>query len=333
MSPEEAISVIGGGSWGTALANHIGRKGYRVRLWFRDPEKAKVVAKKRENPFYHPGIPLSENVMPTSSLEEAVFQASILIFAVPTQNVRSVLKAALSYIKKKKLILSAIKGIEKGTLLLPNAIFREVLGKDIKYASLTGPSFSREVMEGLFTSVVVSSESSETSRKFQDILHTDGFRVYINKDLTGCEVAAATKNVIAIAAGMADGLGLGLNARAALITRGLTEITRLGVAMGADPITFQGLSGIGDLLLTSTGNLSRNRTLGFLLGKGMSLEEAKKRLSGIPEGVETAQSVIALSEKLGVRMPISREVYSIIFEGKPIEKSMKDLIKGRPSHE
>ena len=132
---------------------------------------------------------------------------------------------------------------------------------------------------------------------------------------------------------MADGIGLGLNARAALITRGLTEITRLGVAMGADPITFQGLSGIGDLLLTSTGNLSRNRTLGFLLGKGMSLEEARKKLSGIPEGMETAQSVITLSEKLGVRMPISREVHSIIFEGKPIEKSIKDLIKGRPSHE
>ncbi len=325
------IAVIGGGSWGTALANHLGKKGEEVYLWFRDPGKAEVVKEKGENPFYHPGKKL-ENVTPTPNLEEAIENSKAVIFCIPTQYVRGVLELSKPYLRGKK-VLSAIKGIESSTLLLPRDIFKDVLGNDVGYASLTGPSFSKEVMEGLFTSVVVSSEEESLARFFQELLHTENFRVYINSDTTGCEVAAATKNVIAIAAGMADSLNLGLNARAALLTRGLAEMTRLGVTLGGNPITFQGLSGIGDLVLTATGNLSRNRTLGFLLGRGLSLEEARSKLKGIPEGVETSKSIKKLSEKLGVRMPISREVYSILFEGKPVKSSLKDLIKGKPDLE
>ncbi len=324
------VCILGGGSWGTALAHHLGRKGLKVSLWFRDPERASIVRERRENIFYHPGIKIHENVFITSDLG-VVSDSESIIVAIPTQFLRNTLEKIKDFLRTDQRILSASKGIERKTLLLPSKIFEDVLDK--KVASLTGPSFSKEVMEGKFTSVVVSCEDEDTSLFFQDLLHTESFRVYINRDQVGCEVAAAMKNVIAIASGILDGLSLGLNARAALITRGIAEITRLGVAMGANPVTFQGLSGIGDLLLTSTGDLSRNRRLGLLLGKGYSLDDAKKMVNGIPEGVDTAVSSRELSKNLGVRMPISREVYNILFEGKSVEESMKDLIKEKPYHE
>ncbi len=325
------ISVIGGGSWGTALAHHLGRKGLKILLWFRDPEKAQVVKSEGRNVYYHPEFKLSENVEPTGDLE-LCFSEKIIIVAVPTQHLRGVLYKAKPFFNSKSLILSASKGIEKNTLLLPSSIIKEVLG-EVPVAALTGPSFSKEVMKGLFTSVVVASRKEEVSRTFQDLLHSENFRVYVNMDIIGCQVGAAVKNVIAIASGMSDGMGLGLNARAALITRGIAEITRLGMAMGANPMTFQGLSGVGDLLLTATGDLSRNRKLGVLLGKGISLKEALDRLTGIPEGMDTAYSVMELSKKLSVRMPISTEVYKVLFEGKSLEAALKDLIGRRPDHE
>ncbi|TYT74797.1 NAD(P)H-dependent glycerol-3-phosphate dehydrogenase [Desulfobotulus mexicanus] len=311
------IGVLGGGSWGTALAMLLAEKGYPVRLWVYEPDVAMEIAEHRENRTYLPGIMLPENLVATSDMEEALKDKDLVLFVVPSHVMRETARRAASMISEKAILVTASKGIENVTHKTMTGILKEEILHipEEQLAVLSGPSFAREVGEKRPTVVTVASKDANNVSKVQKIFASPVFRVYTSDDVMGVEVGGAMKNVIAIAAGVADGMGLGLNTRAALITRGLAEIRRLGVAMGANPHTFSGLSGVGDLMLTCTGALSRNHTLGQLLGEGKSLDEILKEMRMVAEGVKSARSVYNLSAKLGVELPICNEVYRVLYEG------------------
>jgi glycerol-3-phosphate dehydrogenase (NAD(P)+) len=322
------IAVIGGGGWGTAIANLLAEKALEVRLWVREEEVLKTIRDTRENREFLPGIRLSEGLRPVGSMEEALREAELAVIAVPSHVYRAVLTQMKAFLPPKVVLLSVTKGIENDSLLLMSQVKEQVLGEGFsrRFACLGGPSFAREVALKHPTAVTVACGDRELGQALQGIFFTGYFRVYLSEDVTGVELAGAMKNVIAIGAGTLDGLGFGHNARAALITRGLAEMTRLGVAMGAQPFTFAGLAGIGDLVLTCTGDLSRNRNVGLQIARGEKIEDITARTSMVAEGVLTTRAAYMLGARLGVDLPITREVYRILYEGREARLAVRDLM-------
>ncbi len=320
------IGVLGAGSWGTTLADLLARKGHTVRLWAYEAEVVAAVNQRHENPLFLPGCPLPASLEATSDPVAAVHGADVVLSVAPSPVVRKVVERAKAGIGSDALIVSATKGIEPGSLQLMSAVLEAVL-PDHRVTALSGPSFAIEVYQQQPTAVVAAARSESTAREVQAVFSTPRFRVYSNADVVGVELAGALKNVIAIAAGILEGLGLGNNPRAALITRGLAEMTRLGVAMGADPLTFAGLAGMGDLILTTTGALSRNRALGVALARGVSLTEYNATHRTVAEGANTAQAALELAARLGTELPICAQVASILFKGKPASQAVGDLME------
>jgi len=330
MNKNPVISIVGAGSWGTSLARLLAKKGYSCSLWGHNKKQLRSIAEKRENTRYLPGIGLPDNLKVTDSLEECIRKSELVVMVVPSHGLRDVFNGLVPFLEKNVKIISAVKGIENSTLLTMTQIMQEILVKngrdDIETGVLSGPSFAKEVAKDVPTAVTIGFFRLETAREVQRIFGTETFRVYAGRDVIGLEISASFKNIIAIAAGVCDGLGYGLNTRAALITRGLAEMKRLGVAMKADPATFSGLSGIGDLLLTCTGDLSRNRTVGLKLGRGKKLQQITGEMSMVAEGIKTTASIHDLALKLGIEMPILEQVYNILYDDKSCSLAVKDLL-------
>lgn len=326
------VAVVGGGAWGTALAHVLASNGHEVRLWVFEPEVAAGLAATRENTVYLPGRRIHEGVTPSSELEEVVRGAAVVVSVSPSQVVRAVMAQASRWLAADALVVSASKGIENGSLLLMHQVLRQVLPPAAarRVSALSGPSFADEVARGVPTAVSLASDDAQAARFLQTLFSGPSFRVYTLDDLAGVEVAGALKNVVALAAGISDGLGFGHNSRAALITRGLAEIGRLGAALGANPLTFLGLSGLGDLVLTCTGDLSRNRTVGLRLGQGETLADILLSMRAVAEGVKTCEAAVGLAERLGVEMPIAAEVWRVLHEQKDPRRAVEELM-GRPS--
>lgn len=331
---KERIGVIGAGSWGTTLANLLAKKGHPVRLWSYEAEVAAQINERRENTKYLRGITLSENLEATTSLETCVADAEVVVSVSPSQHVRGILEQIAGILRTDAIIVSASKGIETRTLQTMAEVIDDVLPRaGARSCFLSGPSFALEVAREQPTAVAVASRSDVVARRAQELFTTDYFRVYTNADVRGVELGGALKNVIALAAGMASGLGFGNNTRAALITRGLAEMTRLGVAMGASPLTFAGLAGMGDLILTCTGELSRNRTVGYALGQGCALEDVLGEMTMVAEGVETTRATYRLAQRVGVEMPIVEQVHAVLFEGKAPRAAVEELMSREPKAE
>ncbi|WP_437503442.1 NAD(P)H-dependent glycerol-3-phosphate dehydrogenase [Sorangium sp. So ce1099] len=322
------VAVIGAGAWGTALAKLLADKGNPTALWAHQGELAERIGRERQNHRYLPGVELPESLRATSDLEDALRGAELVVVVVPSHALREVVREAGRHIPRGALVCSATKGIENDSLMLMSEVLVDELGRaaEPRLSYLSGPSFAREVAAGQPTTVVVAGRSERETHAVQRLLATDRFRVYWSDDVVGVEVGGALKNVVAIAAGICDGLGLGHNARAGLITRGLAEMARMAAAKGANLLTLAGLSGMGDLVLTCTGELSRNRTVGLEMGKGRKLDEILAGLGHVAEGVKTAKSAYELANKLGVSAPISVEVYRMLYEGKPPQQAVVDLM-------
>lgn len=329
------IGVIGAGSWGTTIANLLALKGYDVTLWVYEVDLCERIKTNGVNDVYLPEIALSKNLKPTTSMEEAVSGMDLVVSAVPAQVVRKVISQAVPFISENAVIVSLSKGIEEGSLMLMSDLLKDLLPSKLhkNLCYLSGPSFAKEVALKMPTAVVIASGNKGAAEKAQDAFTTKYFRVYTHNDTEGVELGGAVKNVIAIAAGISDGLGFGYNTRAALITRGLAEISRLGVKMGANPLTFSGLAGLGDLVLTCTGELSRNRTVGFKIGQGMTLSEATDGMKMVAEGIATSRAVYELSRKVGVEMPITEHVYRVLYDGMPAKEAVVKLMSRDPRKE
>jgi glycerol-3-phosphate dehydrogenase (NAD(P)+) len=325
--------VIGAGSWGTALAKVLGDRGHKVRMWSFEASVAEQIRSTRVNQEYLPGIELPGLVDVFLDHEEALEFAQLVIVVVPSHAFRDVMAAAAPHVPREATVLSATKGIEVDTLRRPSEILVELLPEHKPPVVLSGPSFAREVGEGDPTAIVAACNEAVVAQEVQGFLATERFRVYTNEDVLGVELAAALKNVIALAAGIAAGLGYRNNSRAALITRGLAEITRLGLAMRARASTFAGLAGLGDLVLTCSSELSRNRTVGFRLGQGESLEKILAGMKMVAEGVRTTKAARQLAAKHRVEMPIVEEVHHILFEGKSPKRATADLMLREPKPE
>jgi len=322
------VGVVGGGSWGTALANLLALKGYSVDLWVFEPEVAAQIADRHENRLYLPDIELSTNLRPSTDLARVVAEKQVLLMVVPSHVMRQTARQLAPHLSEQTVIVSASKGIENDTQMTMTEVLAQELGQIPPWhlAVLSGPSFAREVARQVPTAISVAAPDAAVAAMLQRIFVTDYFRVYTNDDLVGTQLGGAVKNVIAIAAGIVDGLRLGLNTRAALITRGLTELRRLGVKMGASPRTFTGLAGIGDLLLTCTGTLSRNHSVGERIGCGEKLDDIISRMDMVAEGVKTARSIYNLSRRLEVEMPICHEVYHVLYGGRPPGEALMRLM-------
>jgi glycerol-3-phosphate dehydrogenase (NAD(P)+) len=329
------ITVIGAGSWGTALAKVLGDKGYPVTLWDRDADRLAELGRARENAKYLPGASLPEAISVEPDLVRAVEGAPVVVSVVPSHAVREVLGRAGRAMEADAIVVSASKGIENDTLETMDEVLKEVLPGPIgaRLAFLSGPSFAKEVGAGLPTAVVMASREREVAERAATLFRTERFRIYTSDDVPGVELGGALKNVMAIAAGVADGMGLGHNSRAALITRGLAEITRLAVRRAANPLTLAGLAGLGDLVLTCTGDLSRNRSVGVGLGQGRTLAEVLGGMSQVAEGVKTTKSAYDLAARLGVEMPITTAIYRILYEDVPAGEAIAELLMRAPKHE
>jgi glycerol-3-phosphate dehydrogenase (NAD(P)+) len=329
------IGVVGAGSWGTALGQLLAEKGYQVDLWVFEEELCRSIRATRENTYYLPGFLLHENLDAHHDLRKVVEDHELIVMVVPSHVYRQTAAQMLPFLQRNTVIVSATKGIENDTLLIMSDIWKEILPSPdfARVLALSGPSFAREVIRKIPTAIVVAADVLEVARWVQRIFSTNYFRVYTSFDKTGVELAGAQKNVIAIAAGISDGLDFGHNTRAALITRGLAEMSRLGAKMGANVLTFSGLSGIGDLLLTCTGDLSRNRQVGLQLGQGRKLEAILKEMRMVAEGVKTAQSLHFLALRRQVEMPISEQVYQVLHEGKEPRTAVQDLMERSLKHE
>ncbi len=321
------VAVVGAGSWGTTLADLCAAKGQEVALWAYEAEVADEINRRHRNDLFLPEAPLHAGVAATTDVAAAVRGADVVVCATPSHAVREVMRRTAAALGERALVVSASKGLEAESHARVSEVLGAVLPPGARVAVLSGPTFAREVYERQPTAVTVASARPDTAREAQVALVAPHLRVYTNDDVAGVELAGALKNVIAIAAGILDGLGLGHNARAALITRGLYEITRLGVALGAKPATFAGLAGMGDLVLTATGHLSRNRSLGVELGKGRGLEEVLARRLSVAEGVGTARAALALGAAAGVELPICAEVARVLFEGKAPRQAIGDLME------
>ncbi len=323
---EKKIAVIGAGSWGTALSQVLAINDYTVSLWTREKDLCDTISIKHINTHFMPGIALSESIRASLDIREVIHGQKLVLLVVPSQYMRGVLKLAVPSLEKDAIVVSAVKGIETSTLMRPTEMIRDVLGKHVTCAALSGPSFAKEVIAGMPTAVTIAADNIETARELQHALTTKTLRLYAADDMTGVELGGSLKNVISIAAGICDGANIGKSARAAIITRGLAEIIRLGMKMGAKRETFSGLSGLGDLVLTATDEQSRNRTVGFRIGKGEQIKDILDSMTMVAEGVQTSVSVKMISEKLNIDMPVSSEIYEILHRGKDARESIKALL-------
>jgi len=323
---QQAIAVLGAGSWGTALALLLARSGRPVHLWGHNPEHIAALSDMDENRRYLPGIPLPDNLLPIAALQGACKGVDDILIVVPSHAFRTTLTQLKPYLHDGQRIAWACKGLEQESAKLLHEVFDEELGSAYKTVVVSGPTFAREVAEGLPTAVTVASDDPEFATEFAATLHDENFRAYTSSDVIGVELGGAIKNVLAIAAGIADGLGFGANTRAALVTRGLHEMMRLGVALGGQQETFMGLAGLGDLLLTCTDNQSRNRRFGLALGKGLGVDEARASIDQVIEGIDTTREVMRRAEQSGVEMPICGQVAKVLFEGVQPKQAVHTLL-------
>ena len=330
---QRSVAVLGAGSWGTALAIVLARNGARVLLWGRDSAQLQAMAAERRNERYLPGIPLPEGLEPCTDLRETVTAGDDLLLAVPSHAFRHTLATVAPWLAPARRLAWATKGLEPGSKKLLDQVVRESLGDDTDMAIISGPTFAREVARGLPTAVTVAGSDDDTAGHFARMLHDHTLRAYTSTDLIGVQIGGAVKNVLALAAGIADGLGYGANTRAALITRGLAEMMRLGVALGGQPETFMGLTGLGDLVLTCTDDQSRNRRVGLALGQGVPLAEALVQVGQAVEGVKSAPEVRDLARSLGVEMPITEQVCRVVLDGVPPQEAVQALLTREPKPE
>ncbi|MCF6225298.1 MAG: NAD(P)-dependent glycerol-3-phosphate dehydrogenase [Xanthomonadales bacterium] len=327
------FAVAGAGSWGTALAIQLARAGQQVRLWGRDSSHIEEIRASGRNQRFLPGVDLPENLVAVPSLETALEGIDHLLIAAPSHGFGSVLAQSIKYLDVSRGLAWASKGFEPGSARLLHEVARDMLPADTPLALVTGPSFAMEVARNMPTAVTVAGTDPQFTRRFAAALHHGAFRTYTSDDLVGAELGGAVKNVLAVATGIADGMGLGDNARAALVTRGLVEMMRLGAAMGAQKETLVGLAGMGDLVLTCTGDQSRNRRFGLALGRGDNAEKALSEIGQVVEGINTAEEVHRQAHQHKVEMPISEVVYSIIHKGLAPEKGLKMLLSREPKAE
>lgn len=323
-----AVTVLGAGSWGTALALQLARVGHTVTLWARSRDFAAALSTDGENRTYLPGVRFPPTLRSEGDLGAACAEAEALVWVCPSSGVRGLAETVRGVLRGRPLLVTAAKGVEQGTHLTMSAVLAQVLGAahEENVAVLSGPSFAREVAQGIPTAVTAAARDIRVAEAVQRLFTGETFRVYAATDTIGAEVGGAVKNVIAIAAGVSDGLGFGHNSRAALVTRGLAEITRLAVRLGADPLTVAGLSGLGDLVLTCTGDLSRNRTVGLRLGRGEKLAEIIASMKEVAEGVHNTRTVRALARSVGVEMPITEQMYLLLYEDKAPLQMVSDLM-------
>jgi len=319
------ITVIGDGSWGTTLAIYLAKKGNSVTLWSAFPAHIRYMTKKQINEKFLPGVLLPKSIHLTADLSAAVCVSSILVLAVPSQYIRQVLKKMAPLDLRGKTVLSVVKGIDTSSLQRMSEVITDELGR-VKLAVLSGPTIASEVVHNIPTTAVIASRHRGVAQKLQTIFHSDRFRIYRNTDVIGVEMGGSLKNIIAIACGVCDGLGYGSNTKAAILTRGLVEMSRLGQALGAKSKTFSGLAGLGDLVTTCVSPQSRNRFVGEELGRGKSITEILGAMNMVAEGVVTAKAVHKLSKKMGISMPITQEVYRVIYQKKNPQKAVTDLM-------
>ena len=318
-------AVVGAGAWGTALADLLACNGHDVHIWALEPDVVRAINERKENPVFLPGFSLARSLVATHDHAEALEGAELVVYATPSQHLRGVAKEGKGSLAPSAVLAVASKGIEQGTLaLMSDVVAEEAVGHPV--VALSGPSFAAEVAARQPTAIVAAALDADAALLAQDTLSNQRFRVYTHDDLVGVELGGALKNVMAVATGIVEGVGLGNNSRAALITRGLAEMTRLGIALGARGSTFAGLAGIGDLVLTCTGALSRNRAVGVEVGRGRTLEQALAGKPTVAEGVVTTKSALALAEREGVEMPIATMVYRILFDGHPAERAVPELM-------
>jgi len=327
IRPRYRIGVLGAGSWGTALAMLLAGNGHAVTLWTHRSSRAEEMAQARENSSYLPGLPFPDSLKISADLADVLRQAEILLIVVPSHVFRQTLTAIKPLLQSQHKLAWATKGLEPGSHKLLHQQVKEELGDAIGGAVVSGPTFAREVAQKLPGAVTVASKDPAFARQLAEALYANYFRVYTGSDVVGVEVGGAVKNVLAIAAGAADGLGFGANARAALIARGLAEITRLGVALGAQTETFTGLTGLGDLVLTCTDNQSRNRRLGLAVGQGRDIQQAMKDIGQVVEGVNTSREVHALAQNLGVDMPITEQICKVLHHGLTPKDAVQALME------
>lgn len=328
MTTRQPIAVLGGGSFGSAIANLLAENGQSVRLWMRDPEQAQSIRLHRENPRYLKGVKIHSRVEPVCDLEQAIAESELIFVALPSTALRNALQPFALQLAGKMLV-STTKGIEADTFKLMSEILQDVAPK-ARIGVISGPNLAREVAEHALTATVVASEDETLCQEVQRVLHGRTFRVYASSDRYGVELGGALKNVYAIMAGMAAALGMGENTRSMLITRALAEMTRFAVKLGANPMTFLGLSGVGDLIVTCSSAKSRNYQVGFALGEGLSLDEAVNRLGEVAEGVNTIKVLKARAEQLEVYMPLVAGLHAILFEGRTLEQVIGALMSGEP---
>ncbi len=326
MSAQTTIAVIGAGSWGTALAIQLARNGHQALLWGRETDEIEAMAEKRYNARYLPDIRFPDGVVPEPELSRVLEQTDNILVVVPSAGFRSALKTIQPSLGRDARVLWATKGLEDGTGNLLHEILLAELGDQTPYGVISGPSFAGEVARGLPTAVTVASPDVSFRKDASEWFHGDTFRAYLSEDVTGVELGGAVKNVLAIAAGISDGLGFGANARAAIITRGLAEIMRLGAELGAQRETLMGLSGMGDLVLTCTDDQSRNRRMGLALGRGKSMEQTMRDIGQAVEGVGTAKVVKLLADRCQVDMPICDQVFRVLYENLPASQAVQDLL-------
>ncbi len=329
------VAVLGAGAWGTALAKLLAEKESDVVLWARRPELAAAMTASRENARYLPGVALPARLSFTHDLPAALERAKLVVFVAPSHATREVARAAAPHIPDGVLVVSATKGIENESLMFMDEILSQELAPHARrhLAFLSGPSFAKELAAGLPTAVVLASRNADVAAKAMHAFHTPYLRTYASDDVAGVECGGALKNVIAIAAGAVDGMGFGHNTRAALVTRGLAELARLAMARGGSALTLAGLAGLGDLVLTCTGDLSRNRTVGYEMGRGRKLVDVLANLGHVAEGVKTAKSAYELSKRAGVEMPITHAVYSVLYEDKPVQQAVSELMSRELGYE
>lgn len=326
------VGVLGGGSWGTALAILLADKGYDITMWLRDEKQFKEMNELRINQKYLPNIKLPSNLRLTLDLEEVSFKKDMILLSVPTHGVREALNNCKAYINSDQIIVNVAKGIENESLLRISEIVEELLPNN-KYAVLSGPSHAEEVAKNMPTTVVSASKNKKVAEYVQDLFITPSFRVYANPDVIGVELGGSLKNVIALGAGISDGLSCGDNTKAALMTRGIFEMARLGEKMGAKVSTFSGLSGIGDLIVTCTSMHSRNRRAGILIGQGMKTDEAIKEIGMVVEGIKTTKSAFELSKQYNIEMPITEEIYDVLYHNSNVKDSISNLMVRDRKHE
>lgn len=327
----QRIAVIGAGSWGTALAAVAARNRHAVRLWAREPEVAEGINTSHRNPYYLMDYELPGTLRATTSLAEAIDGAGFVLIVLPSHAVRQVVEQMRPFLSTQQTLISATKGVENGTLMRMDEVIADVLRGQFapRFVALSGPSFAREVARGDPTAIVAASREPQLSEAVQRLLSANVFRVYTNDDVIGVELGGAVKNVVAIGSGVVRGLGMGTNTVAAIITRGLAEMTRLAVAQGARVETMAGLAGLGDLVLTCTGELSRNRHVGVELGKGRRLAEIVGEMREVAEGVKTTRAIYELGKRLNIDMPITASIYALLYEDKPASDAANELM-GRP---